>query len=672
MPPLPAGITVALLLVTLAVVIWAYRRGSRPAYLRATALVILALVLAGPEWIEPARIADPPVLALVLDASSSMARADTQAGTTRRAQARAALEAVAAAAGPGWKPMKWSLTDQLTAGWPDDAVSPSVSPSGSTSASTSDSGRATDFNALSQLLSADSGTQPAAIMLASDGADRGDATIDSKLAAANVPVSAYAVGSALAASNIAVRLEAAAPSAFIGQDVAITAVVTASQDLLGRQARLTIDGDARTITLAREMRLTRTRTAGETAGELVVAAHVDALPGEITDLDNHAHLALPVVDRRLNVVLIEGQPWFDTAAAMRAWRRDRQLSVTSFQRLGSRTLVAGPGPDVQTDPKLVEALATADVVVLGIELARIVDPPAQAALTAAIERGTGVLLLGGWRPTDDLATGWDPLLWRDQPQSLSMPPKVGPGADAVSLIDAALLPKLPPLMPPMPAGLRPFTSVVLGTVQRPIIVTGRHGRARTACVTASGWWGWHQAEPKAAERLWRQLVKAVATGGTPLLMADRDRYHAGMQVRLAVSQPATAAPIANVSVTDPEKAVSSVAVHDGVAVMPVPRAGIWQCAVSGQQLTIVVEADVRELVDDARDEARLARLAARTGGRLGTDPVQLGAQLARRADLGAAAPRRTSLVTAWWWWMPLVGALLAAEWWIRRRRHGVV
>lgn len=662
MPPLPAGITVPLLLVTLAVIVWTYRRGSWPACLRATALGILALVLAGPEWIEPARIADPPVLALVLDASGSMARTDTQAGTSRHAQARAALEAVAAAAGPGWKPMKWSLTDQLTAGWPDDAAAEPLSTLP----------RATDFNALGELISADSTTRPAAIMLASDGADRGNATIDRTLAAANVPVSAYAVGSAQAASNIAVRLEAAAPSAFIGQDVAITAIVTASQDLLGRQARLTIDGEVRTITLAHEVRLTCTRTAGETAGELVVAANVDALPGEITDLDNHAHLAMPVVDRRLNVVLIEGQPWFDTAGAMRAWRRDRQLSVTSFQRLGSRTLVAGPGPDAQVEAKLADVLATADVIVLGIELARLVDPPAQAALTAAIERGAGVLLLGGWRPADDLATAWDPLLWRAQPQSSAVPPRVGPGADAVSLINAALLPKLPPLMTPNPAGLRPFTSVVLGTAQRPIIVTGRHGRARTACVTASGWWGWHQAEPKAAERLWRQLVKAVATGGTPLLMADRDRYHAGMQVRLAVSQPATLAPIANVSVTDPEKAASSVPVHDGVAVMPVPRAGVWQCAVSGQQLTIVVEADVREVVDDARDEARLARLAARTGGRLGADPVQLGAQLARRADLGVAAPRRTSLATAWWWWMPLVGALLAAEWSIRRRRHGVV
>jgi hypothetical protein len=88
----------------------------------------------------------------------------------------------------------------------------------------------------------------------------------------------------------------------------------------------------------------------------------------------------------------------------------------------------------------------------------------------------------------------------------------------------------------------------------------------------------------------------------------------------------------------------------------------------------VVEEDVRDVVDDARDDARLARLATTTGGSV-ADPAQaaaLGAALARRADLGAAAPERFALATAWWWWMPLLAALLGWEWWQRRRRHGVV
>jgi hypothetical protein len=645
-PLLPAAVVLPAVLFAVAAAVWAYRRGGGPALPRALGLLLLALLLAGPELVRPTVVTDPPVLALVLDASASMARSDAGEDRTRAAAAEAALAAVAAGAGPAWRVERWAVDTAVVPGW------------------RSPGSGGTDLDALGELLAG----RPAAVVLASDGADRGSGAVAERFAAAGVPVSCLGVGSTDPAANAAVRLDAPSPSAFIGQDLAITATISASPALHGRQARLHLGDEERTVTLAAELRVTVTRPAGARAGTFAITARLDALPEEITAADNRAELVIPVVDRRLNLVVIEGQPWFDTAAAVRAWRRDRQLAVSTYQRLGERTLAAGPVAG-ETAPPVATSLATADLVVLGVASERVLDAAGRTALTAALERGAGLLLLGGWRPADDPGAAFDPLLWRDAPRSREATASAGPAAGRFALGEAAALAKMPGLEVADHGGLRPLAEVVLGSNEHPLLVAGRHGAARTASVAASGWWRWHQADPVLAERLWRQLAKALAPGGGGALNADRDRYRRGAVARLAVAEG-----VAMVRVTAPDGTAGDLVVRGGAATVTLDQTGRWAIAADSATLTIVVEEDVREVVDDARDDARLARLATTTGGSV-ADPAQaaaLGAALARRADLGAAAPERFALATAWWWWMPLLAALLGWEWWQRRRRHGVV
>jgi hypothetical protein len=92
-----------------------------------------------------------------------------------------------------------------------------------------------------------------------------------------------------------------------------------------------------------------------------------------------------------------------------------------------------------------------------------------------------------------------------------------------------------------------------------------------------------------------------------------------------------------------------------------------------RQLTIPVDADVREIVELPRRDERLARLAGSTGGEVVeiTDAVALAERLGRRADLRVEAPKSIPLVTMPWWLLLFAG-LLASEWWLRRRRHGAI
>ncbi|MCK6491666.1 MAG: hypothetical protein L6R48_25750, partial [Planctomycetes bacterium] len=384
-PLLPGWLTVLVIALLAASAAWTYRRGGWPALPRAAAVALAVLMLLGPMWVEPQRQGEPPRLALVCDSSASMARADAPGGRDRLDAARAALAAAAAAAGPGWKVEHWSLSDRLV---PGSAASASG---------------ATSFAALAALAGE---RAPAAVVFASDGADPLPDGPEAALAAARIPVFALAVGGATAAANAAVRLDLASPTAFPGQEVEAVAVVSCSPGLAGRQAELRWSGPGAptpaTVTLADGLRVTHALPAGAAAGEVVWSVELSPLPGEATLADNRADAALRVVDRRLRLAVLEGRPAWDTAFAVRAWRRDRQLEVVARWKLGERVLVSGGDPAAPP-------FAGAAVVALGDD--RLLDAATAAELVRFVAGGGGLLLLSpaGDQGRDGALAALDPL-----------------------------------------------------------------------------------------------------------------------------------------------------------------------------------------------------------------------------------------------------------------------
>jgi hypothetical protein len=189
-------------------------------------------------------------------------------------------------------------------------------------------------------------------------------------------------------------------------------------------------------------------------------------------------------------------------------------------------------------------------------------------------------------------------------------------------------------------------------------------------VNAEGLWRWSlnaDGDGEIAARFWRQLVKSLVHEGQHGVQADRPRYRVGQEAVITAPGPEA------FTVTAPDGGKSTLTRAEGGSRLTLTTAGRWMIAQGARQLTIPVDADVREIVELPRRDERLARLAGSTGGEVVeiTDAVALADRLGRRADLRVEAPKSIPLVTMPWWLLLFAG-LLASEWWLRRRRHGAI
>jgi len=643
-PLLPSWLIAVLVIALASSAIVLYRRVPLLLGLRLAVVALLTVVLLNPVRIPTAGTHDSARLALVIDTSASMGLNDG-GPATRLTIAREALRTAAAAAGGRFVVEWWTLSDVLRTGEPGSTAGDTV------------------FDPLISFAE----HPPAAVILASDGADRGVSPPDDALAGAGVPVSCIAVGVNSDASNLAVRLDAPSPTAFPNQAFILTATIHCTPAFAGRQTELSLaieggETTSRTFTIRDGERLILPVSSGDTAGERVWTASVPDFDGEATTLDNASTCAVRVVDAHLRTVVAEGRPWWDSGVAVRSWRRDRQLATIAHWRAGSRTLSTG-GTDEETLKADAASLSGADLIVLGLEPERILDKDALAAIPVAVANGAGLILLAPGQRDESLAA-LDPVLWSSEPpRELAATAAIG----AASLVPVELLPGLPHVFARSADGLRPGASLLLGEPAYPLAVLRRHGAGRVIAVNAEGLWRWNLGRSEdAAGQLWRQLARlAVRDPGG--LSADRPRYRVGQTARLSASST-------SVKIATPNAVTRDVPLSDGAAAVLLDQPGLWRIESGDQRLTLPVESDVRELTDTASQLRRLERLSSTSGGSLvtATEAASLGARLARRAELMTDAPRPVPLTVAWWWWTLILVAMVGTEWWLRRIRYGRV
>jgi hypothetical protein len=642
---------------------YAYRGTGVVAWLRLGGLLVLLAFLANPVRIHQADQGERPRLALVLDASASMAAPDgnpldAAATTTRYQAALSALDELSAATEGGFSNEIFAIGSELRPGAAEAATD-----------------SATSFASLDSLLSAEH--PPSAVVLLSDGIDRASTSPDQAFATAGVPVSVIAVGGALVPDNLSVSLSAPSPSAFPQQDMSLSARLLASPACVGR--RVTViwesiadDGSASEIhrseqLLEAEQDIDHTINVGDSIGETLWQVRVTAFPDEVSADDNQAAVAVQVVDKPLRILVLEGQPYWDTTFALRAWRRDQQLTVRSAFRLGGRSYRSGDGTD--TDETPLAQLSETDVVVLGRRVEELLNDEAQRTLANWVRDGGGLLLIGPGRREDGPLAELDPIRWasgRREKVALRM----APGGRRL-----ALLPADDSEHPTVTSGrvhaLRARSEILIDG-DEPVVVTRHHGAGEVVAVNAEGLWRWRlEARSTAADRFWRQLLKGLVEGGGGPLRGDRPRYRSDSVATVAID-PEVVRPL---QLRAPDGTTTSLPAPGDELRIPLPRPGIWRLssADNAAATSLIVAADLRERLELNRNDARLLRLTQSTGGHLveAAGAAELGASLARRAELRAAAATVEPLITAPWW-VPLVVLLLGAEWWLRRTRHGVV
>jgi hypothetical protein len=525
----------------------------------------------------------------------------------------------------------------------------------------------TDFAGLTALVA--QAPKPAAVVFLSDGADWRHSDPDGELARARIAVHTLGIGDQRPTTNLALRLEVASPTVFPGQELPMTVTVAASPDLRGRRVKLEVDtigerGFAvaltrQEVTLDALVRVPLVDTPSGQKGGRLWRARISPLPGEMSADDNQDFASAQVVDKSVRVLVFEGQPYWDTTFAVRAWRRDRQLDVATAFGVGKRTWRAGNAAPSRLDA---ESLTGVDVVVLGQSLDRLGSGTDVAqVLRDFVDHGGGVVLLGPGRRLDGALDALDPLAaWG--PLTAMELTSADAGIPGLIGKDVRL-----PVRFAEGAVLKPQARVLLGTRAKPLMASRHEGGGWVCSVNLEGVWNWsvsgHGRET--GERFWRQVLRTLTNAPMGNLRAERLRLDVGEELVVWL-QPDAAQH--SVNLVHPDGRVQELAVNDDTVRVRLEKPGLYRVERGNEQVTVVATLEVREHLEVARDDARLMRLAASTGGEFAdaADISRLVTRLRTARTLAGTVRRPEPLITEAVWFIAAL-VLAGSEWWLRRR-----
>ena len=691
-----AGLSLALI----ALGLWSYRFAAPPLpalarrvlpLLRGLALVVLVWLLARPV-LERSLAGRGARIALLVDRSSSMELPARPGDDRTRAQV--ADDAVAR--------LRGALRGRAAV-----TEIPFAARLGADSAGIGARDLTALGRALRQLPLAAQGQDVDGVVVISDGiVNSGD---DPAAAARGlgVPVHAVVVGESGRGDRAVLEIEASI-SARVGEPTPVRVRVTSSEER-GTPLRVRLLEDGRDLVQATvsapgpggealaEMRVTPTRP-----GLAVWSAALDSLGGEITAANNQREVAVEVAPGRLGVLVVSGELNWDLTFVRRALIGDSAIALDTRvrQRGGWRGLESGAGAPVAAD------LRGRAVVVLDAFAALDVSPEFDAALSAFVRSGGGLLVLGGPAPgltrfgrgrmAEDLAVteagprraaspvpaaeAREMLAWDDDPARGERAWRVAAPLTEVGAVRTA-------------GGDRVIVAANDGGA--PLVVARRIGRGQALMINGTGVWRWSLAgldefSGERSRRLWRRVVRWLAqpVQGEPLrIRPERWLVARGEPVRLIASlQDAEFRPVAGATVEGEaveragrRHAVRFVARESGsyVATLDDLPPGRYQVSArahrAGQPLGQASSqfAIDRWSLEQARtdpDSATLAAMATASGGEL----VRTGGQgLALQSFATRPLVRpRTESVRLWEspWLFALVVGVLSVEWAWRRRR----
>lgn len=426
--------------------------------------------------------------------------------------------------------------------------------------------------------------------------------------------------------------------------------------------------------------------------------------GDTNQANNAAWAAVQVVESSPRVLVIDGSPTWDTRLFVRALDADPAAHFTTITAVAAESSDQ-PAPALRMTHReptptgarttfgsapssLDDLLISADVIVLGSHLERVLGPQHGTILRDLAARGTPLLFLSA-QPFDDgeladlspttpapAELNWDDAQWRTPP--LTTPRASAGGAEL--------------------GAPKPHTRVWAWNVDadsgvsQPTIVAARTSRA---IVARSAPGIWRLSSPDASgERtspagLARQLIWLLTTGDeappTPplVLSAEPARARVGETVRLVLRARDAAASLTDwklvsepggtpLPLTQDHTSADSTAcwnaaftpTQGGVARFTLHSA---QGGVSAQTSVIVANTDP-ERDEPSTDLASLRQLALSTGGvPLGVAEQARYLDLARRTVVALHAPA-TFEPLAITPWLPLLACIpLLLEWTLRRR-----
>jgi hypothetical protein len=596
-------------------------------------------------------------------------------------------------------------------------------------------GKTTRFHkAINALLSSAFGRENVnAIVLLTDGHDFEMVNpAKTGLAAHNreAPIYAVALGKQGNVRDVAVRITGYQPYCYVKQK----ARINASLRLIGCEL------EDFTVQLLRQGNVVQTKRvnaqqlqelpvefeiAEPETGQYEYEVRVPPLANEVDAANNSAITYLNVIDQQIRVLLLEGDPYWDTTFLQRSLMRNDKLDVDALVRYAPdhvRAIRKTPGSGELQLPATLDQLAAYDVVILGRALdAFSATNKSFALLTSGDslhqpvnlpnllaqyvqDRGGTVIFSRGPAFQNEAASGLEPILWsrRLQDHTRLDVTAEGRSTSPFQVLEAGEggLAALPDLVAARtPEETQPLTSVLaLATSRyddtaRPAIVHRRYGRGQVVSVGVEGLWRWSlNAKAEGGnvpfDRFWDQMILWLLAGRDFIptrqfsFRPNSANVMLGEKVffRLVLRQP------------DPKLKSVPVTVYFAdaeagrVTLVPAPmsagrltaeflpeRAGRYRAVVqlpdgTTQESRFIVFAENLEETEVATDTLYLRRLCEASGGRLlaaGELPKLFQELNAAKTDQAPKVLVKPAWNAAWVFY--LAGLLFGLDWFLRRR-----
>lgn len=572
---------------------------------------------------------------------------------------------------------------------------------------------------LQELIQRSAGERLAGIVLLSDGANTtgvAPGTVARQLAGYKTPIHAFGFGRETASEkvrDIAARSIVANPTVFAKNKMTVRGEFSTAgftDQPIGVKLMLNGVEKARgqiETKAGAERAMIDLTAIPDAPGDVKVTLEADPLPGELLPVNNSISTYVTVLSGGISVLEIEGKYRYWEPKFLR-WALDQSPDI----ELSQLYLLDSTGKE-ETLPPDFFAPGKFDVVILGDVSRRRFTDAQLSALAQMVQRGGGLLMVGGYE-------SFGPGDWGASPIADLLPVRVEPSHGQ--------LPS-PLKMEPTPAGMRHFLlrlaqtpeqnalawkalrpldgGSVLGELKPgalllastpegvPLLAAQDVGAGRVAAFAGDTTWRWRKDDAGVAAhaRFWRQVIlwlahKEEASGVNVRVRLPQRRLAIAQRLPIEVFvENAQGAPV-------PDATIQAVVEAPGGAQVPVElfrqgdgfRGAFWQTDVDGdytlkvvategtsvlgsRTVKFLVYAEDTEMQQLAADLSSLRNLAQITSGEFHTPedlPKFLRSLRTKDLNLEISQPVVESLWDQWPWFVVFL-AVVSIEWIVRKR-----
>ena len=298
------------------------------------------------------------------------------------------------------------------------------------------------------------------------------------------------------------------------------------------------------------------------SGQYAYRVSLEPLPEEEESSNNEQIVFCEVMDRRIRVLILEGQPFWDTKFPAQSLRKDERIELTQITQVSGdkrETIVSRVEDRSPAVPASDEEWAEYDVVVLGRGLEHILDQRTAEQLVAFVGDAGGHVIFGrglAYDPTSPdgkelalLLQPIEPVTWglsQVQDLSIELTPtgRVNQWLSTTKMgldLDRAFE-RLPGLEDMQTVDTEKVGTLVLARAVSnagpsaegmPALVTMNYGRGSVAGILGGGHWRWSLLTPENEDlrgfydTFWSNLIRWLALGS---------EFQPGQQVSLSLSR----------------------------------------------------------------------------------------------------------------------------------------